>query len=704
MILNSVAQYFPSIEYLLKVLEGAIESVEEGSIFVGDLRSLPLLKAFHTSVQLHQAPESMPANQILAHVQHQVAQEEELVVDPAFFAALQNRIPRITGVEILLKRGRHRNEMSQFRYDVILRVGTESRPTLDCTWLDWKRHGLTLAELHRILAETAPDMLGISSAPNARVWKEVSAMNRLIQGDATATVGDLKKLMQEDGAEILPDPEDLSAMAAKLGYFVSVSWSGSGANGYLDAVFHRRDTARAIPRFPETEIINRPWKTYANDPVQGAATRNLVPELRGWLKDRLPEYMVPSAIVVLDAFPLTPNGKVNRRALPTPEHLGEENAAYVAPRTPIEGSVATIWAELLHAPKVGAQDDFFALGGHSLLATQVISRLRQLFRVELPLRALFEAPTVAALAGRIENAQRTQRGLQLPPLGRSRRDQRLPLSFAQQRLWFLDQLEPNNPLYNIPCSLRADFAIDVEILERSLNALAERHETLRTTFIAVDGEPEQVIAPSVQTPLSLVDFTHLPKTERNQEAQRRMDEEAKRPFDLAHGPLLRATVLRLGHEEDILLLNIHHIISDRWSMGVLLQELSCLYGAYSEGKHSPLAELSVQYADFAVWQRQLLQGEVFQQQLAYWKDQLKDAPPVLELPTDRPRLPVETFRGDVATVAFSNELSAKLNTLSRGQGVTLFMTLLAAFQTLLARYSGSGRRGRWTSNCKSQSS
>jgi amino acid adenylation domain-containing protein/FkbH-like protein len=413
-------------------------------------------------------------------------------------------------------------------------------------------------------------------------------------------------------------------------------------------------------------------------------------QLRQHLKQSLPEFMIPAAFVILDAFPLTPNGKVNRKALPEPEYTRQESAAFVGPSTPTEAKIAAIWAEVLHVAQIGAHDDFFRLGGHSLLAAQVVSRLRQAFEVELPLRTLFEAPTVAALAERIDGAQRGLEQLLLRPVPRG---VALPPSFAQQRLWFLDQLDPGNALYNIPCQLHVASALNLKALEASLDLLAARHETLRTTFNAVDGQPVQVIAPSVRIPLQLVDVSqpelaHLLSDARKQEAQRLIDEEARLPFDLGKGPLLRALVVRLSPEEHILLLTIHHIISDRWSMGVLLSELATLYEACCEGEPSPLPALPVQYADFAVWQRQYLQGEVFEQQLAFWKDHLAGAPAVIELPTDRPRPPFETFRGDVANVCFSKDLAAKLNTLSHDQGTTLFMTLLAAFNVLLSRYSG----------------
>ncbi|RMF36691.1 MAG: non-ribosomal peptide synthetase, partial [Chloroflexi bacterium] len=273
-------------------------------------------------------------------------------------------------------------------------------------------------------------------------------------------------------------------------------------------------------------------------------------------------------------------------------------------------------------------------------------------------------------------------------LPRKREGNALPLSFAQQRLWFLDQLAPNTPLYNIPDAIRLRGPLDVAVLERSLNEIVRRHESLRTTFRATDGKPVQVIAPTLKLPLPLVDLSGLPKAAREAEVQRLATEEAQRPFDLSRGPLLRVTLLRLGDEEHVALLTMHHIISDGWSMRVLVQELAALYDAFSHGRPSPLPDLPIQYADFALWQREWLQGEVLEEQLAYWKQQLSGSPPVLELPTDRPRPPVQSFRGAHRPFMLPRPLSQAIKALCRREGVTPFMLLLAAFQTLLHRYTG----------------
>ncbi|MGK3959181.1 non-ribosomal peptide synthase/polyketide synthase [Sorangium sp. So ce118] len=408
-----------------------------------------------------------------------------------------------------------------------------------------------------------------------------------------------------------------------------------------------------------------------------------VSELRSYVQSKLPEYMVPAAFVELSALPLTPNGKVDRKALPAPDQAQTgQGSTFVAPRTPVEEVLAGIWAEVLHLERVSVRDSFFDLGGHSLLATQVLGRLRPVFGVDVPLRALFDAPTVAGLATHLEAALGQGALSTAPPLVPVPREGALPLSFAQQRLWFLDRLEPDSAFYNVPAVVRLSGRLDVGALARSLQEVVRRHEALRTVFpTTLGGEAHQAIASAFEVSLPIVDV-------QEPEVRRRAEEEAQVPFDLAKGPLLRTTLLRLGEQEHVLLLTLHHIVSDGWSLGVLVRELGALYEAFSKGLPSPLPALPIQYVDYAVWQRAWLSGEVLEAQLAYWRQQLSGAPPALELPTDRPRPAVHTYRGAILPVALPRELSTALAALSRREGVTLFMTLLAAFQVLLHRYTG----------------
>ncbi|MEE8586168.1 MAG: amino acid adenylation domain-containing protein, partial [Acidobacteriota bacterium] len=412
-------------------------------------------------------------------------------------------------------------------------------------------------------------------------------------------------------------------------------------------------------------------------------------ELQDFLKKRLPSYMVPSGFVMLEALPLTPNGKVDRRALMQEEAL-EPVAEYAVPLGPTQELLAGIWSDVLEVEAAGGNDHFFDLGGHSLLATQVISRIRRAFEVELALRVIFEAPVLSALAGRIDEARRLQQGESpVPPLRRVSRQAELPLSFAQQRLWFLDQLEPNSPIYNIPTALRLNRALKANVLEAALNEVLRRHEALRTCFPSVEGNPQQVIR-EFQLSVPVVDLRACPDDQRRKELERLANQAAVRPFDLSRVPLLRAHLVQLGDEDCALLVNMHHILSDGWSMGILEKELPVIYDAFAWGRPSPLEELPIQYADFAHWQRSWLRGDVLKEQLGFWVRTLQGAPPTLELPADHPRPALPTYRGANFFFEWPARLGKGLKALARKEDATLFMALLAAFQVLLSRYSGQG--------------
>jgi amino acid adenylation domain-containing protein/thioester reductase-like protein len=411
-------------------------------------------------------------------------------------------------------------------------------------------------------------------------------------------------------------------------------------------------------------------------------------ELRAYLGRRLPLAMMPAAFVFLPRLPLTPNGKVDRRALPAPA-VSQTAGRFVAPRSAEEEIIAGIWSEVLRREPVGAEDNFFDLGGHSLLATQIVSRLRQAFGLELPLRALFEEPTVAGLAQRVEALRHGGQGPLEPPLTASRRPGPPPLSFSQQRLWFLHQLEPDSPSYNLPGGLRLDGALDVPALRRTLSEIARRHEPLRTSFTVAGGQPAQIVHPPSGMPLPVLDLGSLPSGRAREEAARLAEAEARAPFDLTAGPLLRARLVRLAESSHLALFTMHHIISDGWSRGVFVREIAALYDAFTAGRPSPLPDLPLQYADYASWQRDWLTGEVLESQLQYWKTSLVPLPAALDLPTDRPRPPVKSFRGDRRSLRLSPEPTEALRKTGRKEGVTLFMTLLAAFNLLLERHGGS---------------
>ena len=408
--------------------------------------------------------------------------------------------------------------------------------------------------------------------------------------------------------------------------------------------------------------------------------------LRHHLSERLAEYMVPAAYVWLEALPLTPNGKLDRKALPAPEADAYGVCAYEAPQDETEARLAVLWGELLGLDQVSATANFFELGGHSLLATRLAVLIRRDFGLELPIRTLFSQPTLRAMASALDDAEACS---ETPAIERVARDGALPLSYAQQRLWFLYQLEGASPSYNLPAALRLTGTLDRAALERAFSEIVRRHESLRTIFTAVDGEAQQIIQSAAGVPLKLTDLRDLPETARAAEAEALLSAEAAQPFDLGRGPLLRIRLLQLQDEEHLLLATVHHIAADGWSVGVLIQELAALYSAYARGEASPLAELPIQYADYAAWQRRWLQGAERTRLEDYWRRQLEGLPTLHGLPTDRPRPALQSDRGTAHHQSIGLEMTEGLKRLGQQEGATLFMTLQSALAVLLSRYSGA---------------
>ncbi len=422
-------------------------------------------------------------------------------------------------------------------------------------------------------------------------------------------------------------------------------------------------------------------------PGDGVAPTAAVPdeELRRHLARRLPEAMVPSAVVWLPALPRTPNGKLDRRALPAVEaDAGRPDVT--PPASPLEELLAGIWRSVLAIDSLGVHDSFFQLGGHSLLAARVVARVRAALGVELPVRALFEAPTITRLAERID-ALRGAAAVALPPVARAPRDGELPLSFAQERLWFLWRFEPESAFYNMPVALRCKGDLALSALVQALHEVQRRHEVLRTTFAVRDGRPRLAVASHPRAPLAIVDLSTLSASEREREIERLSLREAERPFDLERGPLLRAALLRLAPRDHLLVAVMHHVAADGWSVDVLVREVAALYAAFAAGLPSPLPPLPLQYADYAAWQRNVLGRDALRGELAYWRQRLAGAA-VLDLPTDRPRPPEQTLRGARVPLAVVPELAARLLALGRARDVTPFMTLFAAFAALLGRFAG----------------
>ena len=515
-VLNSVVQYFPDLDYFLRVLEGALKAVKPGGfVYLGDLRNYRLLEAFHTSVQMYQASPSTDSATLRQRVRRRIETEEELLLDPALFTALRERYPNIGGVEVQLQRGRAHNELTRFRYQVVLHVGVPAHVD-EFPIIDWQKDSLNPRALRQLLMENKPEMLGVRRVPNARVWADVRLVKLLNQNSDSEMAGELCKIVRATQEEAI-DPESVWSLSETLPYEVDVRWSDARRGRIFR---HRAQKTRGSftgpvhanrsVSLPEEAHTPKALALYASNPLHGSLARELIPRLRGHLEEKLPDYMIPASFVLLDALPLTPNGKVDRRALPAPDDARPEQAGdFVAPSTPIEELLSHLWAEVLRVESVGMRDDFFALGGHSLLATRLISRVRESFGVELPVRSLFEAPTVRDLAGHVEAALRDRNGEKAPPLVRISRDEKLPLSFAQQRLWFLHELEPSSSFYNVPVAVRLHGRLHIDAMQRTLNEIVRRHESLRTSFPTIDAQPVQSIAPALALDLPLIDLSTL---------------------------------------------------------------------------------------------------------------------------------------------------------------------------------------------------
>jgi amino acid adenylation domain-containing protein len=415
-------------------------------------------------------------------------------------------------------------------------------------------------------------------------------------------------------------------------------------------------------------------------------------EARRFLRERLPDYMIPSAIVVLNALPLTSNGKIDRRALPEPHRSpATSRPAQAAPRTAVEELLAGVWAEVLGVNQVGVDDNFFELGGHSLLAMRLVSRLRTVFGVEIALRALFEAPSLRKMARLVEQAAREDDSSKVDTIERAADRRTFPLSFSQRRIWFFDQLASSNEAYNIPFIVRIDGELNFHALRQSLSEILRRHEILRTRLIADPKEPLQVVAVVDQSPIRLIDSQRILGTSPEEWIESLSAMDSLRPFDLANGPMLRSVLFKFGPTNYALSLTTHHFVSDGWSTEVLVREFISLYKTFRQGGSSPLAESTIQYTDFALWQRRWLEGNEPAAQLSYWTRRLAGVPPLLELPTDRPRPAMQSYKGARHWLTIPSDSVNALKNLGRKAGATLFMTLLAAFETLLFRYTGQSQ-------------
>ncbi|MEV0688539.1 amino acid adenylation domain-containing protein, partial [Nocardia sp. NPDC050378] len=667
-VVNSVVQYFPSAEYLIEALRGVVDLLAPGGrVFVGDVRDLRLRRCFHTAVRLARVGVDTDAGVVQAAVEQAIALDKELLVDPAFFTTLADELDGIGAVDIRVKHGAAHNELTRYRYDVVLHK--QPADILDLTDVPRRDfHGMD--DLARHLADDAPAALRVTAVPNARLHGELAAMRGLDSG------GSVERAHQLAGDTGGVEPDALRDLGVRYGYDVVTTW-GSSQDGTLDVIFHlaagRPVTGSHAP------AARQSLAACVSNPSTVSDRNRLVAELRRFAAARLPEHMVPGAVVVLNQLPLTVNGKLDRQALPTPEMVDMTGSGR-SPRSPREEILVGLFAEVLGLASVGIEDSFFELGGHSLLATRLVSRVRAVLGVELEMQAVFEAPTAAGLASRLDVEREVR-----PPVVAVERPELLPLSFAQRRLWFLHQLEGPSPTYNIPMALRLTGRLDVAALEAALVDVLDRHEALRTIFPAQDGTPRQHILTTEQA-RTVLTVTEVADTE----LDAALSAGARHMFDLAGEPPLRAELLRLGQDVSMLLLVLHHIAGDGWSLAPLSRDIVMAYSARCAGRAPEWAPMPVQYADYTIWQNELLgveedPGSLGARQLEYWRQELAGLPEQVGFPADRPRPARPSFQGNLVEFRLDAGLHRRVVELARTANATVFMVLQAAVATLMTR-------------------
>ncbi len=663
-VLNSLVQYFPNERYLEQVLDGAWALVAPGGrIVLGDIRRASSLRVLQVAVQRAKHPDTTPAV-LRSSVEQAVLLEKELVVDPEWFLRWAEKAGG-AGVDVRVKDGAAHNELTRHRYEVVLHKPDTAEPgdvRLDSVpAVVWDGDLGRLAD--RVGGQDEP-VVRVTGVPNARLSDEFAAARELGQ--------------EEPGAPAVAplDPPAIRAWAEQHGWDALVTLSATAVDQVDVLVFRDGPVAGRI--LTGAYVPAAGDRVLVNNPVAASGITALLPTLRGHLRDRLPEYMVPAVIVPIGSVPLTDNGKPDRRALPVPDYTAGSSGR--APSTPEEKSLCALFAAVLGHDRVGVDDNFFSIGGHSLLATKLVSRIRAVHGVEIPIRDVFQSPTVAELAVRL-----TTVGTVRPPLLPQVRPERPPLSFAQQRLWFIHRYEGPSPTYNVALALRMRGELDTAALRGAVHDVVVRHESLRTVFGEENGQPYQHVLPptAIQVPWQERDITEaeLPVALRTA---------ARQPFDLAAEIPIRTWLFRISAHESVFLIGAHHIASDGWSALPLAKDLTAAYEARRSGGRPAWESLPVQYADYTLWQRELLgqsddPSSLYRRQLDYWTTQLADLPETIDLPADRSRPAMASYAGELVPLDIDEQLTEGIRRVARETGATVSMVLHAGLAAMLTR-------------------
>ncbi|OMP77242.1 non-ribosomal peptide synthetase [[Flexibacter] sp. ATCC 35208] len=676
-LINSVIQYFPNASYLTDTIATAIRLLRPGGqLIIGDVRSLPLATQFHGSVAYSKAAASTTVTALQQQILTVLDHEKELLVDPAYFISLQEQLPGIGWVEIVPKKGDYENELSRFRYQVIIHVSQMPAAIPAFTWLN----DVTLTDLKLHLDTAQPRQLGIAAVHNSRLQESNLLMKELAAAHATDAISTLHERMAQTVVPLM-DERAVLELAAAANYNVYLGWGRQQDGGCYDIILTADSNKGAIlPSMLYYELLRQDLKAarggaYTNNPISQQLKDKLVPALRSFLKMKVPEYMIPTYFTLLDKFPLTINGKLDRKALPSPVAArAVAGAVYVAPRTELEVQLAVIWKEVLKLDTVGIYDNFFDLGGHSLKATQVVSRMHQQSGIRLDLRTLFSFPTIAGLAVALEG--HTKEVFETIPVATAQSS--YPLSNAQRRLWMLNEWEEAALAYNMSSAYALEGPLDLAALQQAFTWLVKRHESMRTRFVKVAAMPRQVIIPVADAGVQLKYVTA-----EVQDVKAMVRAHASQRFDLEQGPLISILLIHVTDTQHVLALNMHHIVSDGWSMDVLMKELITHYVT-----GQPLPSLRIQYKDYTLWQNSHLTGASNQYHRTYWLQRFNTAVPVLELSLDFTRPPVKTYHGNNMRFNLDAATTNALRQLANASGASTFMALLAVVNTLLYRYTG----------------
>jgi amino acid adenylation domain-containing protein len=683
-IINSVAQHFPSVEYLLQVIETALQTVTpEGRIFIGDVRSLDLLEVFHSSVQFAKAVPGETVGEWRERARQAVTQERQLVVAPEFFRILYRHFPAITGCHVEIKHGRHENELNAFRYDVTLHVGTPAAAIGFVEEHTYHDHE-SVNRIESELQNRRPRFLRLRRITNSRLSRSVRAY-RLMNTCEPRTPLSQVHVALTGLADAGEDPAIFPLLGKRHGYDVRMTWSQDSLEGEFDAFFVDETVsdkdASPEPSRGDTSAIN--WRRYANDPLAQSPAEDLVHSLRQALRQRLPDYMIPSAFVMLDCLPLTPNGKVDRRALPPPEALGDEIAPVMGPQGSIEEALTELWRAALRRPHIGRDDNFFELGGHSLLGARLLARVTEHFGTRVPVSAIFQHPTIRGLALAVQQ-QLSDRGgtVQLAP--RASRAP-VPLTYSQQSWWDLVELGRHPSRLAVCAAIRIRGRLNRDALVRICAELGARHEVLHTKIAMRAGVVTQETKEGAALAVEVVDVPGESLSARQNEVSERLWRLTMEPVDVEVDPLIALRLFRLEAEEHVFAVAMDHLISDAVSLSLLFQDVWTLYAQARHGLPLPPPRAPIQFGDYASWQHDSGQSWTDRHN-AYWTQRLAGARQLRLFPESA----VAGSRPKVArsAVSFGEAVAERLRDLSRRERTMPALTMLAAYVALVSRWSG----------------